>query len=241
MATTTANRPRYPIGIPAKFSVDGEVQRYPGNTVLCHIPPSSPLIPALQAVYTALADHPRIAPSIHLLPPASWHMTVFDGMRERECEPGMWPPGMAKLSLAESTAIYREKLSAFGRTQLRELGLAPPYNMRVRVIEAGPVGIGLELEGATAEEERRMRRLRDAISDVLGFRAPNHDEYGFHVSIAYLMRHVDGESREELERVLKRHLPTLQGEVLILGAPEFCTFENMHAFPRIMYIGDGED
>lgn len=167
-------------------------------------------------------------------------MTIFDGMRESECEPGMWPPGRAKIPLAESTIIYREKLSAFGRTQLKDLGLAPPYKMRVRSIDANTAGIGLELEGATTEEEGRMRRLRDAIADVLGFRAPNHHAYIFHVSVAYFLRHVDGESREELERVLKRHLPRFQAGILRLGAPEFCTFEDMHAFPRVMYIGDDD-
>jgi len=36
--TITPQRPLYPIGIPAKFSPEGFVQRFPGNTTLCHVP-----------------------------------------------------------------------------------------------------------------------------------------------------------------------------------------------------------
>ncbi|KAM0284029.1 hypothetical protein ACHAQH_002224 [Verticillium albo-atrum] len=173
-------RSPYPVGVPFKFSPDGVGQRYPGNTTVCHIPSSSPLIPGLHQVYSTIGSHPSLSKAIRLLPPASWHMTVFDGVREIECEPGMWPPGLAKKPLSESTADFSRRLREFG-FQLESEGLAPPYKMKVRGVEIpATVGIGLQVEGATPEEERRMRKLRDRLSDVLGFRAPNHEVYEFH-------------------------------------------------------------
>ncbi len=62
----------------------------------CHIPAGSPLLPGLHAVHAALSSHPILSKRIHLLPTSSWHMTVLDGVREEECEPGMWPPGKEK-------------------------------------------------------------------------------------------------------------------------------------------------
>lgn len=234
--TATTARPQYPIGIPAKFSPDGVVQRYPGNTTVCHVPADSPLQPGMNALHASLSAHPILSKLVHLLPKDSWHMTVFDGLRNKECEPGMWPPGMEKTPLEESTKEYARKLRLLG-LQLGKEGLAPPYKMRVRGFDPAVVGIGLEIEGATADEEKRMRRLRDRLADTLGFRAPNHETYGFHISMAYLMRHIDGENRDELNRVFAAHLPALRRE-FALGAVEFCTFENMYHFARLFYLGD---
>ncbi|KAH6607798.1 rna ligase cyclic nucleotide phosphodiesterase [Trichoderma cornu-damae] len=213
----TPKRPRYPIGIPAKFSPDGVVQRFPGNTTLCHVPADSPLQAGLNAVHASLSSHAVLSGLIHLLPKDSWHMTVLDGVREAECEPGMWPPGLEKQPLDECTQHFSSRLRRLG-LELADEGLAPPYRMRVRGFDGAVVGIGLEVEGATADEEKRMRRLRDRLADALGFRAPNHET-------------------EELGRVFARHLPALQGE-FELGPVEFCTFENMHAFARLFCLGD---
>lgn len=239
-AFAAPERPPYPGGIPFKFNPEGVAQRYPGNTTLCHIPLSSPLIPGLQEVYKTFDSHPTLSKVVRLLPPASWHMTVFDGVREEECEPGMWPPGLAKQPLDESTAEFSQRLREFG-SQLEAEGLAPPYRMKARRFEVPPiVGIGLQVEGATPEEEKRMRRLRDRLSDVMGFRAPNHEVYQFHVSIAYLLRHVDGDQKTELHNTLEQLLPNLDVE-FELGKVEFCTFESMLEFPRLFYLGDEED
>ncbi|KAF2016908.1 hypothetical protein BU24DRAFT_448702 [Aaosphaeria arxii CBS 175.79] len=232
---TTTERPQYPIGVPDKFSPEGVVQYYPGNTTLCHVPPKSPLIPRLQKLYNALQSHPMISKRIQLLPPSSWHMTVLDGVREKECEPGMWPAGKEKAPLADCTKEFAEEVQKLGR-ELEKDGLAPPYRMRAVGFGDTLVGIGLRVEGATAEEEKRMRRLRDRLADAVGFKAPNHDVYEFHLSVAYLLRHIDGEDREEMNRFLAEQLKIFD-EVFELGAVEFCTFDDMYLFTRLFYLG----
>ncbi|KAM0425415.1 hypothetical protein ACHAPT_009472 [Fusarium lateritium] len=233
----TSERPPYPIGVPFKFNPEGVAQLYRGNTTVCHIPPSSPIISGLHAVFKTFESHPKLAKYVRLLPPDSWHMTVFDGVREAECEPGMWPPGLLKQPLQEATADFSQRLRKFGR-QLEAEGLAPPYKMKVRGFEIpAPVGIGLQVEGATPEEEKRMRRLRDRLSDVLGFRAPNHETYQFHITIAYFLRHVDGADQIELHGVLTELLSRFNSE-FELGSVEFCTFDTMLAFLRVFYLGD---
>ncbi|KAL5089871.1 hypothetical protein Trisim1_004987 [Trichoderma cf. simile WF8] len=234
----TPQRPLYPIGIPEKFSADGVVQRFPGNTTVCHVPADSPLQPGMNALHASLSSHPVLSKLVHLLPKPSWHMTVVDGVRDTECEPGMWPPGMEKLPLDECTREFSKKLRAVG-LELESEGLAPPYKMRVRGFDPAVIGIGLEIEGANPEEEKRLRRLRDRVSDALGFRAPNHETYGFHITMAYLMRHIDGENRDALNEVFAQHLPALQRE-FDLGPLEFCTFENMYAFHRLFHLGEEE-
>ncbi|RSL94351.1 hypothetical protein CDV31_014339 [Fusarium ambrosium] len=238
--SSTPERPPYPTGVPFKFAPDGTVQHYPGNTTVCHIPPSSPLIPGLRKIYDSLSSHPTFSKVLRLLPPSSWHMTVFDGVREKECEPGMWPPGLAKQPLHESTADFSKRLRQFG-LNLEAEGLAPPYRMAVRGFDLpATVGVGLRVEGATPGEERRMRRLRDRLGDTLGFKAPNHETYRFHITIAYLLRHIDGNDRDEFHRVLMMQVPDVEMD-FELGRVEFCLFENMLAFPRVFYLGDKEE
>lgn len=235
--TTTSERPEYPIGVPYKFSPEGVVQRYPGNTTLCHVPPDSPVLPGLWVLHDALKSHPTLSSKIHLLPPASWHMTVFDGIREQECEPGMWPADKLKQPLDQCTQELSKSLQQFGLTLAAE-GLAPPYRMRLRGFDyAATVGIGLILEGASPEEERRMRRLRDRLADTMGFRAPNHESYEWHMSVCYFLRHIDGDDRRDLNELLQAVLPQIVSE-FELGAVEFCTFEDMHWFSRLFYLGD---
>ncbi|KXJ85618.1 RNA ligase/cyclic nucleotide phosphodiesterase [Microdochium bolleyi] len=234
------DRPPYPIGVPTKFTPDGTAVRYPGNTTVCHIAADSPLMPALQLVYDTLASHPRLSEIFRLLPPESWHMTVFDGVREIECEPGMWPAGKGKLPVDECTALFAPKLRALGQ-QLAAEGLAPPYRMRARgFLPVEPAGLGFAIEGATPQEESRMRQLRDRLADTLGFRAPNHYVYPFHVSVAYLLRWAEGEDRDQMFRVLDELAAQTDGLEFELGPVEFNTFETMLAYPRLFYLGESE-
>lgn len=58
--------------------------------------------------------------------------------------------------------------------------------------------------------------------------------------MAYFLRHVDGKDRVELQRIFAEFLILFGQHILELGAVEFCTSENMLAFPRVMYLGEGE-
>jgi hypothetical protein len=235
IAPPVLERPEYPAGVPDKFSVEGVVQKFPGNTLTCHIPANSPLLPSLHTVYDMLKTHSTLSKYIHLLPPSSWHMTVFEGVCDKIRTPKSWPPGKANQTLEVCTKEFTEKLRHLG-LELDSEGLSPPYRMCVRRFDDPRVGIALEVEGETAEEGKRMGRLRDVISERLGLRMPNHDNYVFHVSIAYLLRHIDGEDRRELDRVFECLLSGIERE-FELGAVEFNTFEDMHAFPTMFYLG----
>ncbi|PTB45827.1 hypothetical protein M441DRAFT_54849 [Trichoderma asperellum CBS 433.97] len=241
MASKTSlakERPLYPVGIPSKFSPEGALQRFPGITLICHLPIDSPLQPGLNAVHASLSAHPVISKLIHLLPKDSWHMTVLDGIHGDKATPAKRPPGFERQSLEEVTQDFSQKLRLLG-LGLEQEGLAPPYKMKIRGFHPGAVGIGLEVEGATADEEKRIRLLRDRLADVLGLRRPNHDTYGLHITMAYLMRYIEGKDRVMLNALFEEHLPKVQLE-FELGAVEFCTYENMYAFARLFYLGDNK-
>lgn len=68
--------PGYPIGVPSKFDLEGNVQPFSGNTILAHLSPDSELYASMLELHGKLAASP-LAPLFALLPPTSWHMTVF--------------------------------------------------------------------------------------------------------------------------------------------------------------------
>lgn len=181
-------------------------------------------------------------------------MTVFEGVcdgvrdggsqgeRKRgEMEMGKgvyWPVGLrADASLEECTALFERKLKGF---DLGEAG--PPYKLRVAGFSRLEVGIGVAVECVGEEERKRVRDLRNRLAGVLGIRHPVHEVYGFHVSLAYLLRHLSLEQERELREVLDGFLEEGgRGMEFELGRPEFCIFEDMFAFERVFYLGDGKE
>ncbi|KAG9606217.1 hypothetical protein KCU77_g336, partial [Aureobasidium melanogenum] len=231
---SSSNDTVFPLGVPIKFHTDGTVQRYAGNTIICHLPAHSCLHPALKNIHDAYKSHETLSKYVRLMPPSSWHVTIFDGVREVECEPGMWPEGLKKDPLPQATATFSKILRESGQ-ELKAEGLAPPYKFRVCGFDPSQVGMGLAVEGATSSEEQRLRRLRDWLADQLGFRAPNHLRYGFHMTIAYLLLPISGEDKVALEKLQEELLLQMPRD-FNLGPLELCTFENMEAYHRLFYL-----
>jgi hypothetical protein len=230
-------RPAYPPGVPAKFSPDGAVQPFPGNTIIAHLPPTSPLSPHLQALHEALATHP-LKHLYVLLPPASWHMTMLDGVCAHPSASTRWPSDLAPTAgLAACTASFARKLSAF------DLACPPPYALRLAGHEPLTTGIALHVSPATAGEATRLRALRDRLAETLGLRRADDDDdndhaaYSLHISMAYFLRHLDGAQEATLGALLDEHLARMP-RGFELDAPEFCAFEDMFAFRRILHLTD---
>ncbi|ARM92047.1 RNA ligase family protein (plasmid) [Rhizobium sp. CIAT894] len=220
--------PAYPTGVHTKFNLDGSVRAFPGNTIICHLAPASRLYGALSNLYSAL-ERSDLAGLYTLLPPSSWHMTVFEGVCDQIRRPGFWPADLGlDATLAECDALFAEKLSAF------DLGREPPYRLRIAGWQPLANGIALKL-APESTEETHLRQVRDRLSDLLQLRHPGHEDYVFHLSIAYLIRFPDEEQQAALSALLHELLPGLPAE-FELGAPEFCRFADMFAFNRQFFL-----
>ena len=199
---------------------------------MAHLAPDNELYKSLRQLYDELAASP-LAPLFALLPPESWHMTVLEGVCEQVRTPGYWPHDLpADAPLEQCTALFTEKLKKFDIGDDGE----PPYRMAVAGFSSFTVGIGIALRAQTADEEARLRGLRGRLSDTLQIRHPHHDLYGLHISMAYFLRYLDPQQTSELSQLLQEHLEAMPKE-FELGAPEFCTFENMFSFERVFYLG----
>ncbi|OCK92894.1 DUF1868-domain-containing protein [Cenococcum geophilum 1.58] len=222
-------RPEYPRGVPSKFGVDGSVQHFPGNTIISHLSPSSDLYASMLVLHEKLLQS-NLSSVIALLPPSSWHMTVFEGVCDEVRQPGFWPSDLAiDAPLEDCDALFAKKLSSF------DLKCNPPYQMSITGFDPPGIVIGVHLEPSTTAEAARLRDLRDRLADLLQIRHPHHDSYGLHLSVAYLLRYLTEEQKSELFTLLMDHLQEMPVE-FELGAPEFCKFENMFVFNKQFYL-----
>jgi hypothetical protein len=223
----------YPRGVSGgKFSPEGKALPFPGNTLLMHLAPTSALYTYLLQLHEALRTS-SLAHLYTLLPPPSWHMTVLEGVCDQVRDADHWPRGLAQNApLDEITEEFTRRLSDF-----KLEGEGPPYLMRINGMDPLEVGIGVHLEARTQDEERRIRRLRDRLAERLKLTMPNHDNYGLHISIAYLLRRLTEEQERELKELVSRVLEAGPRE-FELGSPECCTFGDMLQFNRRFYVGE---
>jgi hypothetical protein len=215
-----------------KFDAHGNVLRYPGNTVICHVPLFTPLSNGLTEARDRIKAGP-FADCLSMLPPESYHMTVFEGavdygrLRER------WPADLPlNASFKECTRLMETRLRAF------DLGCEPAIRMRIAAA-ANQRGIGMvTLEPADADEAHKISDLRDRLSACLGMRKPDHDSYVFHITLSYQIQAMSRENMQQALAFLGKLYDELAAKVgtITLGAPEFCTFNDMYAFDNLFLL-----
>jgi hypothetical protein len=215
-----------------KFSVDGRVQRFPGNTILCHLNLPGPQLDALKRVVAELRAKTGEA-NITWLPSSSYHMTVFDGSVDLRRIAGDWPSDLRpEASLKECNEFIAERLRKF------DLGFDLPIRMVADENSSAPTMTCIPLRPVDAAETERLRDLRDRLSAALGIRHANHDSYGFHMTFGYYIRRFSPAAertyRSDLTRTVQR-LRQLRPEIE-LAAPEYCLFDDMAAFQTQFHL-----
>jgi len=203
--------------------------RFPGNTIICHLPIDSPLRPGLLNLHKTLEEGEN-RHLYTLLPPESWHMTVFEGVVDAKREIGFWPDDLPlNIPLDQCTSHFAQKLDRFDLHHIGDL------EMKVSGWQPLVDGIGLTLTSKQVSQEAELRTLRDRLSDALQLRNPQHDHYVFHLSIAYLLKKLTPAQSEALAAVLQHALANLPSG-FALGVPEFCDFDDMFEFRRKFYL-----
>lgn len=216
-----------------KFGIDGSVQRFPGNTILCHLSHSGPQFDALKVAVAGLREKTGEG-NIVWLPPSSYHMTVFDGSLDSRRQRGDWPEALSReASLEECNAFFAERLHAF------DLGFDPPIRMVPDENQNAPTQTCIPLRPVDAEEAARLRKLRDRLSGALGIRHANHDAYTFHMSFGYYVRAFDPVVEREYRANLRDMIRKLRQAwpVIELGPPEYCLFDDMTLFRTQFHLG----
>jgi len=216
-----------PPAIGKKFNPDGSFRSFPGNTIICHVPPHSATFQTLLEIRARFAARP-FSRCLTLMPPASYHMTVFEGVVNEVRQPRLWPSDMSVDSPLDScNQLFLKKLREF---DLR-------CNLPFRLVPDFIPDTFIRLRPFDDQEEQKLRDLRNRLSKLLLLHGPNHEAYQFHITLAYLVKWMTPEetvdyarTREECASILRNSLSVIE-----LGPPEFCFFQNMAAFdPQLL-------
>lgn len=215
------NEPVHNLG--SRFNAEGTFLPEHGNTIVRHAIPDTKTHDALQELRSSMMALPY-ASHFAFTAPTSLHMTVFEGVIDNRRKDNFWPSSFPKdMALTDATQIMDECLAYYegaGAFNISAVGLTP---------------LGLALSGTTDDDTITSRAWRDTLVGPMGYRAPDHDSYTFHLTISYVMKWLPDEAlalyRAELAKLF--HAFCEQVPVLKLGPPAFCTFKDMNAFPPI--------
>jgi hypothetical protein len=195
-------------------------------------PEYPPLIERLDKLYGRLLDA-EVAQIYTLLPPSSWHMTVFDGVCDGNRNGERWPGDLDREApLLEINQTFEARLKA-GR-----FGPGLSFAMRVRRLRPLMNVIAIELEPADEGEERAVRALRQRLAATLSFDRSAPDTYTFHITLAYFLRFPDASEKARLESLMTDEIQDMAKSLdpFRVGPPEFCHFNDMFAFSRRLYL-----
>ena len=210
----------------SKFEADGSARRFAGSSIVCALDPASPVLAEAEWIRTQ-AQQRGLAELFAWLPPASFHMTVFDLLCDQVRQAEHWSAELPlDRPLAETDrwlARHLAPLSWPGAPKTSVTGLGPLQ---------GNNTLHLRLEPADPYTASELERFRQAVSQATGVRHPTHDSYSFHLSLAYPLERLSTQQLRryrDLETAANARLTRLP--CVALGAPYLALFADMLTFP----------
>lgn len=213
-----------------KFTPEGAVLSFPGNTFLCHVKQDSDAFAALCEMRRDLLDLPT-ARHFTYLPSESFHMTVFCGVSGHPLGDDGWPRSIAPgASLADITEIWSGQIAS-----------VEGFSEVCVTAETLVAGYSLQLVPGDAQSAQKLHETRARLRRYTGVWREAHDSYVFHISLGYQTKWMTEEDAQAhiaaSEEIAERYLNRLSR--INLGAVEFCVFENMHHFEPIAHLPAG--
>ena len=206
-----------------KFHPDGTPRLFAGNTIICFVAPERSISQATVAFQNALRQA-TFGGKFALLPQSSFHMTVMELLCDQVRAAERWSAQLAlDASLPASDTFFLERVPAIPAPDglsMRVTGLFHRDNLM------------LTLQPATTDTAAALRDYRAAVASATGVRFPDHDSYGFHLSLAYRLVHLDSAEEAALAELCRRWLPRLQAEgaSIALPRPLLTCFDDMTSF-----------
>ncbi|NVK35182.1 MAG: DUF1868 domain-containing protein [Rhodobacteraceae bacterium] len=209
-----------------KFSTDGVVQNWPGNTFICHVDPTSDAWRVIREVQEKVKCSP-FHRFFTFTPPSSFHMTVFQGI----CPVvrGDWPEGVPE-------DASRDRVS--GVLLERTRGLDVPTSFKVQVNNLHALH-SLSVTGADEENDALLRKTREILRAATGISPKGFEDYVFHITLGYPVTFASDSLAKEMVDFSQQISSGLTDAIgtIDLGPLEFCTFETMHHFEPLVKLG----
>jgi hypothetical protein len=208
-----------------KFNPDGTEAHWPGNSIICHVDKRSETFMALLDIHRDLMRSGMLH-RIAVLPPASYHMTIFNGI-SYPARYRAFPTDIPRdADEAFCNAWFLAKLKGF------DLGCELPFRLRALPAEEQNNLYNILFEPVDEAEARKIRGLRERLAQALNYRLADHDSFRFHITLNYFYSAMRGEEERrfsKLHRALTAEL-IRRAPVLELHNPEYVVFDGMYEF-----------
>lgn len=221
---TALTNKQYTSSVGQKFNPDGSPREFHGNTVIFHVPTDSATFDLLLRIRKE-TESQRWARKFSFLPPSSYHMTIFEGVCDQVREPAKWT---SKLPLDAPL----ERVDDLLRQAWPDVSIPRDVSMSYRLYNAAIGNISIYVKANTHEMERKLRSYHDKLSEAFGIRASNHDNYAFHITLAYRIEMLTISETfqaicfsRRMHRDLRRSFGTLQ-----INTPKLTFFADMTCF-----------
>lgn len=212
-------RRRFTPHVGEKFQEDGEARPFAGSSVICLVPGNSESMRALLRLRDEIDSQPWCS-RFAMLPPSSYHMTLFDLVCDQVRTPEHWTTALPlEAPLAEVDAFMEERWS--------DLPPAPMPDVRFTSLTIGDY-ITLQLAPENSQAELQLRTYRDLLAEVFGIRQPDHDTYAFHITLAYAITRLTRRENKQAQITCDAWNRKLSG---LLQSPELLP-------PRLTFFAD---
>lgn len=206
-----------------KYHEDGSVRYFPGNTIICMVNTGTKLYEELVNVRDLLQELKCVNKFV-FMPPSSYHMTAIEGVCDQVREQAYWTKLLPlDTPLEEVDKFFIEKYSTVTKPEF--------FSMKFDHIRIAD-GITLRLLPETDKAAHALKSFRDEVSEKLGLRFPDHDSYGFHISLAYTIIQLNDADKAEIDEMSQKvdaHLKENLG-VFKVSSPRLLLFANMFTF-----------
>ncbi|MDH6627574.1 hypothetical protein M2271_005400 [Streptomyces sp. LBL] len=212
-----------------KWDLDGNAQRFRGNTFVCPVPQDSAFFRA-ETEAMEIMKRSSLADQYVCLPRQSMHMTVFDAMTQDDISKKQLPAW-----LADCTDVSEVSQRILARLQKSTLTPMGPITMKVKGFRPFDANFTMDLTPADDATFNTLWTTRRELSALLEIRASNFETYQFHSTIGYRLVKPLASDVPPMERLAARCSALFTGDAatVTMEHPAFDLFDDMLAFPQV--------
>lgn len=206
-----------------KFEMDGSARRYPGNTVIADVRPGCGAYDVMTKLRQMTIDA-GFAESMILLPEDSYHMTVLRGVNDLVRADAFWPEALPKDAPMDAVDDY---VSA----AVTSVEMPGPIRMKFRGARVNGEDFRVLLSPADDAQQAVLRAFRDKAAEAIGLRLPGHDEYTYHITLAYTRLIPEGAEADRLRALVQDMERYIENQPAFETTPPYMAYyDDMLAF-----------
>lgn len=206
-----------------KFDDRGNAIPYYGNTIISFTNDENTGIYQQALLAQNRLKESSFADCLAFLPPDSFHMTVLTLCREIDRGTSFWPRGVGQTeTFSRIDAILKERAEQ----------IKAPEGIMMQVEECQLTK--LTLKPWRKEDAEKLKSYRDQVAEAVGIHHFWHDNFQFHISLDYHIRHLSEEQEKERQQICKELTRDLlsKAEPFRVEQPVFVIFNDMFCYER---------